>query len=79
MAGLRLATLYFVVKQERQGEYYNCPHQIFLKFSGLRDNGTVWKDTQASNLLLELNFTTLKIAFDFEKKSIKFETNNHSL
>jgi len=22
-----------------QGEYYNCPHQIFLKFSGLQNSG----------------------------------------
>jgi len=47
------------------GEYYNCPPQIFLEFSGLQDSGM---DTQAPNLPPKYILTTSKITFNFDQK-----------
>jgi len=51
------------INSSSQGEYYNCPLQIFLKFA-------VREDTQSPTLLPKLLFKTLKypkIMFIFEQ------------
>ena len=46
-----------------QGEYYNCPPQIFLKYSGLQDSGM--GTYPSPKLAAEIHFYYLKNSVQF--------------
>jgi len=57
-------------KMIRQGEYYNCPPQIFLKFSGLQDSGM--ESYPSPKLAAEIHFYCLENSVHFLAKKYFF-------
>jgi len=58
-----------------QGEYYNCPSQIFLKLSGLQDSGM--EKCSSFKLAAEIHFYYLKNSVRFWTKNIFLGMNSN--